>query len=795
MLFLMALLLWQEPADVSFTSGKERIEGFYDLCWDEEEGNLYLGIDRFDETFLMVNWLATGLGSNDIGLDRGQLGQTRLVAFKRVGKRVFLVEPNLMYRAETENEAERNAVRESFTYSTLWGTDIVAEEAGHAWVNLKDLAFQDHQGVMDRLRARQEGSFSIDKSRSHYMPGIMKSFPDNTEVEIALTFTGKPQGRYLPTVAPSPESFTLRQRLSLIRLPDDGYKPRAFNPASGGFVMRYRDYAAPLEGELDRRMLVRHRLVRKQPGAAKSELVEPLVYYVDRGAPPAIKQALIEGASWWAEAFEAAGIVNGYRVEEMPADMDPMDVRYNVIQWVHRSTRGWSYGASVVDPRTGEIIKGHVTLGSLRVRQDRLLFEGMIPRDENGQWPAEAGRNPTQLALARIRQLSAHEIGHTLGAGHNFAASSYDRASVMDYPAPLVTLENGQLKFDKVYDRGIGEWDKLMVRYLYGEFENEAEGLAQILREGEERGLFYLADQDGRSMSTLHPEASVWDNGADAVAEMARMMEVRQHLLANLGPNNLAQDKPLSRLEEVLTPAYLHHRFQIAACAKSIGGAWYDYNAYDGQPNMKPVVPSEQIKAIDLILATLDPAFLDLPSQLQGLIPPRANGYPPTREDFGRRTGRAFDEFALPETSVALTLDVLLDVTRINRLYNQHLANPEQPGSEMLLEKLLAATLFAPERSGRAGAIHRMVNYQTINSLTQLLGNTRLREDIRAHLFATLEDVKEQLEESETENAQYRSQHQWLVFKLDNLDEQESLIAPTRDLPLPPGSPIGQDGH
>ncbi len=790
-LALCVLLAFGGDTAEPFTAGKEKKEGFFDLYWDAKAGKLYLAIERFDEPFLFVNSLATGLGSNDIGLDRGQLGDSRVVSFRRIGQRVFLVQPNLDYRADSENPLERRAVAESFAYSTLWGAAIAAEEDGAVFVDLADFAFRDEHGVARRLERQKEGSFRLNKGRSHYYPPRIKAFPDNTEIETALTFTGAPAGQYARTVTPTANAFTLHQRYSLVRLPDEGYRPRRFHAKSGGFVMRYRDYAAPLDQPLDQRFVYRHRLQVKDPDAAVSEAIEPVVYHVDAGAPPRIQKALVEGASWWAQAFEAAGIRNGFRVEIMPPDADPMDVRYNVIQWVHRSTRGWSYGGSVRDPRTGEIIKGHVTLGSLRIRQDRLLFEGMIPRDEDGGYPD--GLDPVELALARIRQLSAHEVGHTLGLVHNFAASGENRASVMDYPAPLVELADGKLDFSQVYGVGVGAWDKAAIRYLYGHFRDEQAGLAQTIRDAEAQGLLMIADQDSRAVQTMHPASHMWDNGADAVAEFSRTLALRDHLINHFGPRNLPRDVPLSSMENWLVPIYLHHRYQLEACGKSVGGAFYDYGFNDGGARFERVAADRQREALNLILSTLDPAFLDLPASLRNLIPPRAYGHPADREAFASRTWPAFDEMALPETAARMSLDVLLAPERVNRLYNQYADDPSQLGVAELADRLLGATCLAEPPTGhRARATHRLAGGQTARHLLTLAGDKRLREDARAQIWAALRRLGETLAEKEPPSEAYAAHYLWLQAMIKNAGGKEQAFTASDKLNPPPGSPIGQ---
>ena len=220
-----------------------------------------------------------------------------------------------------------------------------------------------------------------------------------------MTFaTDGEAGKLVAQTAASGQAVTLRLRHSLVDLPplDGRFKPRKADPRVGMFTVDFYDFATPFLEPVERQWITRHRLIKKDPSAAVSDPVEPIVYYVDPGAPEPIRQALVEGASWWSSAFEAAGFSNAFRVEVLPADADPMDLRYNMIHWVHRSTRGWSYGTMVVDPRTGEILKGRVTLDSLRGRQDALIGAGLTAGGD-GRDGCAAGADPRAGVPGRSR--------------------------------------------------------------------------------------------------------------------------------------------------------------------------------------------------------------------------------------------------------------------------------------------------------------------------------------------------------------------------------------------------------
>ena len=506
------------------TKSMEKMAGYFNIYWDTKQGKLWLEIDKWGAEFLYQSSMPAGIGSNDIGLDRGQLGGTHLVRFERSGPKVLLVQSNLEYRAISNDADERRAVRDSFAESALWGFTVAAEEGERALVDATDFFLRDAHGVPETLRRTKQGSYHLDASRcALYLPRT-KNFPLNTEVEATLTFAGDEPGQWVRQVTPQPDAITVREHHSLVQLPPAGYKPRAYDPRSSFHGISYMDYATPISEPIVKRFAARHRLEKKDPNAAASEAVRPIVYYLDRGAPEPIRSALLEGARWWAQAFEAAGFKNAFRVELMPEGADPMDLRYNVIQWIHRATRGWSYGAGVIDPRTGEIIKGHVSLGSLRVRQDYLIAEGLLAPYESGKALPAGQDRAQQMALARLRQLAAHEVGHTLGLMHNYSASTVNRSSVMDYPPPVAKLGAGGVPdVSDAYATGIGEWDKVSIAWGYSEFApgtDEHAALNKILSDGYGRGLRYLTDQDARPASSSSSVAHLWDSGGNAVDEL-----------------------------------------------------------------------------------------------------------------------------------------------------------------------------------------------------------------------------------------------------------------------------------
>ena len=443
-----------EPKDIKgFTEDMEKHPGFFTYYWDDKMGKIWLEVDKLDQEFLYYSSLKTGVGSNDIGLDKSQLGDRKIIKFERIGPKVLLTQVNYDYRALSDNHKEVEAVDDAFAKSVVGGFEVAAEEEDKVLVDATCFFIRDAKHVVNRLKDKEQGEYQLDEKRSAIYLSATKNFPLNTEVEVTLTFEGKNPGDWLKSVSPDPEVVTVRVHHSLVHLPDDDYKPRKFDIRSSYLAIKYMDYATPVTESIEKRFICRHRLKKKDPSAKISEPVEPIVYYVDPAVPEPIRTALVDGGAWWNLAYEAIGYKEAFRVKILPDDADPMDIRYNMINWVHRSTRGWSYGMTINDPRTGEIIKGNVSLGSLRIRQDFMIAMGLM-----GEYTEEGDNSNEayQMALARIRQLSVHEVGHTIGLGHNYASNLNGRSSVMDYPAMWVKEKDGKLDLSEAYEVGVG---------------------------------------------------------------------------------------------------------------------------------------------------------------------------------------------------------------------------------------------------------------------------------------------------------------------------------------------------
>ena len=788
------------PSIAEKTAGMREIDGFFPLYWDHGAGRLWMEINRLHTEVLHITGIGAGLGSNDIGIDRGQLTGSRIVRFERVGRKILMVQPNYRFRAVSDNPAEVRAVTDAFARSVLWGFTVAAETGDTVLVDMTDFLVRDATGIGQRLRP---GTYRFDADRSSIYLPTTQGFPKNTEIETELTFVRQPGnggggfggfggGSFegVSNVAATGEAASIRVHQSFVELPDDNYEPRAYDPRAGYGAITYDNYSVPLGDPITKRFIRRHRLEKVNPGARMSDAVRPIVYYLDPGAPEPIRSALLEGARWWNEAFEAAGYRNAFQVELRPDSISPLDARYNVINWVHRSTRGWSTGGSVTDPRTGEIIKGVVTLGSRRVRQDYMIAEGLLSPYHSGD---ETAPELAEWALARIRQLSAHEVGHTLGLGHNYYDSRAGRISVMDYPHPLITLNSdGTFDHSEVYDVGIAEWDKVTIAYGYQDFPegtDEARALRAIIDEAWDRDIIYLTGQD----VDVHPRVDQWSNGTDPAAELNRMMEVRRVALSRFGENAIKRGMPLATMEEVLVPLYMHHRYQVTAAASALGGMHYIYAMRgDGREPLSPVPANEQEAALEALLATLKPSELVLPTGLLEILPPRPPGYGGNRELFPRYTGLTFDAIAPAVVAAYHTVSSILDSQRAARLIEQRLQDQSLPGLGTVIDQLGAATFGASTQNPYEEEVKRAVERVVIDHLMTLTANAQMAQ-VRAVASLKLERLRDDFEAMTYRASDADAAHYGLMSRDISrfLERPATSFAQPETLSPPPGAPIG----
>ena len=759
-------------------------KGYFDYIYNNDNGKITLAVDKLDQEFLYVNSLSRGIGNNDLGLDRGQLGNSRVVYFTKKGDKIFLIQPNLRYISTSSNTLENKAVDQAFARSVLYGFKILKSENDIHYIDLTPFILQDAHGVSLRLKNRNSGSYSLDLSKSAVDLERTKAFPKNIEFDIMLTFVGNPRGSLVSSVTPTPSNLTVNQHHSFIQLPDNNYKKRRFDPRSGSNPFIVYDYSTPINEPTEQRYIVRHRLEKKNNQSDISEAIEPIVYYLDNGTPEPVKTALLEGGKWWNQAFESIGYKDAFQIKILPDDADPMDIRYNLIQWIHRSTRGWSYGASVVDPRTGEIIKGQVSLGSLRVRQDYMILHGLTenPNDEINN------KKIIETSLDRIRQLSAHEIGHTLGFAHNYLSSVSDRSSVMDYPHPKIDIVDGKINLDNAYDKNIGEWDKVSVAYAYSDFPDDLDELTElnkIIENASKNGLGFISDSDSRPIGSAHPFSHLWDNGSIPYKELDKLVKIRELAMNNLSLNHLNNNDSYSKIEDILVPIYLLHRYQIEATAKAIGGLKYEYFVKNNKKERIEFVDNDlQIKSLESLIGVINPKNLTIPNHLINIIPPRSFRNNRTRENFDSNTGVSFDYISASSSILNHTFTLLFNYQRANRVVQQNMLNNNLMSLDEYFDLIIDSVYDFNSSNTYQIELNRNSKSIILDYIFNLYNNSSLYDNARSIVLNKIGKIKKELNSK-------NSFDNLLIKRINDFLDNPKKYIKIQNYTIPDGSPIG----
>jgi hypothetical protein len=770
----------------------DRRDGFMPIYLDAKQGKVYLELPQDSMRALMFVSLATGLGSNPIGLDRGASGDNYVARFDRNGDKVLVVFENWNYRTSTrDNAAHQRSIAESFPPSTSGALPIIAQEGTRVVADATDFFFRDWNDVSGTLTANNEGSYSVARDRSSIYRPYTKAFPDNSEIDVALTFVTQARpGQTVASIVPDGRSFTLRQHISLLKLPDDNYRPRVLDPRTGFFGIVFKDYAQPIQLALEQRWISRHRLERVDPRNPNSPIKNPLVYYIDRGIPEPVRTATKQGVSWWIGAFERAGLKGAFRVEDLPEGVDPMDARYNVVQWENRNERGWSVGGSQGDPRTGEIIKAMARMDSHRARTDYNLYAGLMGAD-----PSAAD---TAFVLARVRQVSAHEVGHTLGLSHNYIASTYERASVMDYPPPRVRLnQSGRIDISSAYDVGPGEYDVFAIHWGYGIFppESEQDSLRAIIADGLRRGMLFLSDADARPEFASDPRTNLWDDAATPLEFLRHQMDVRRVAISRFGEQNIRVGEPVALLQERFVPVYLMHRFAINSVSKTIGGMEYS-NAIrgDGLVATHPIPGSDQRRALTALIRALAPAELAIPDTVLRLLGPRPFSYNPYVELFNSRTRPAFDELGAARTLAQMIVDAILQRERAARLVQFATRGPSPLTLAETIDSLTATWSTGRRESARDAALRRVAQRAVADRLLLLAADKEAAPEARAMADYKIDQLRRRARSlastgSELDRAHWAS----IAGDFNRWIERQELPTPSPALRAPPGDPFGID--
>jgi hypothetical protein len=798
----------------SRTTGLQKHDGFLPYYWDAKKGELLIELSpaALDREFLYFTGLGSGVGSIKVFADRSTTASSAVCRFRQAGPKVLIIAENLSFRAENGSADLKRSVELSFPTSVLAALPVEGEQDGALLVNASPLLLRDATDLLSQLhrptqavngvmvrQESKESNWRLDDARSVVDLDASGSFPRNTELEALLTFTNEGE---VDLNQPDRHVLSIREHHSFVALPEAGFEPREADPRVGFFGETFKDFSQPYNQPLTRKFIARWRLQKKDPSAAVSEPVKPIVFYLDRAVPEPMRSALKRGALWWNAAFEQAGFKDALHIEDLPEGASPLDARYPTIQWTNRSGRGWSVGMTQADPRTGEIVHAVVQLDSHRMRTVNNYWDATVPSGTNNEEPSLDGFaaidrldpqiSEDQVMLNRLALLTCHELGHVLGLDHNFVASTFDRGSVMDYYAPRVKIRaEGTADLSDAYMQGTGSYDRFAIEWGYSQgtpsatSDREHARLDAIIRKALAHGIVWG--------NYVDPRWNAYDDGTDPVEWLKQVWPVRDALLAHYDSSLQCPGEPASRLASRFPLIYLFHRYALGAAINVIGSAKIPPSLVsDGQEPVSIWPDAQQREALQMVLKALDPTELEIPTSLWKLLaPPEADREDPER--FISTAGYLFSKEDGARAVADIVAGGLLDPQRLQRLAVISRLSTGSLSPTELVAALVKAAFSASVQSatapkppaGRPDPLIDAVRSQVADHLMSLAANNDATPEVQAVALEGIYNMQKLIHGDPSPSAR-RLDREINLF-LTNPNQNTPKPAPSG---APPGAPV-----